>query len=109
MKKQDDIPLLELKNINKSFGGLNATQNMVLSIQKGETVSVIGPNGAGKTTLLNLISGLIPITSGEIWFKGQRIDKLAAHQISVLGIARTFQNLQLFSNMSVLEECTGRM
>jgi branched-chain amino acid transport system ATP-binding protein len=98
-----DKAYLELKNVTKLFGGLSATNDLTLSIRKGELVSIIGPNGAGKTTLLNLISGILPITKGQIWFKGQRIDRLPAHRISGLGIARSFQNMQLFNNMSVLE------
>lgn len=98
-----DSPYLKIGNVTKLFGGLSAVNDLSFSVQKGEVVSIIGPNGAGKTTLLNLISGVLPITSGEIWFKGERIDKLAAHRISGLGIARSFQNLQLFDNMSVVE------
>jgi branched-chain amino acid transport system ATP-binding protein len=98
-----DNVYLELKNVSKLFGGLAAANNLSLHIRKGELLSIIGPNGAGKTTLLNLISGVLPITNGEIWFKGQRIDRLPAHAIANLGIARSFQNMQLFNNMSVVE------
>lgn len=103
MIKQVDSPYLEVKNVTKVFGGLSAVSDLTISVRKGELVSIIGPNGAGKTTLLNLITGVLPITSGEIWFKGQKIDRLAAHHISGLGIARSFQNLELFTNMSVVE------
>jgi len=96
-------PYLEIKNVTKRFGGVYAANNLSLSLQKGDLVSIIGPNGAGKTTLLNLISGVLPINSGQIWFNGQRIDKVPAHRISYLGIARSFQNLQLFNNLSVVE------
>jgi len=98
-----DDAYLELRNVYRVFGGLHATDDLSLNIRKGELVSVIGPNGAGKTTLLNLISGVLPISRGQIWFKGHRIDTLPAHRISRLGIARSFQNLQLFTNMSVVE------
>jgi len=94
---------LQLKNVTKSFGGLNAVNDFTLNLVRGELISIIGPNGAGKTTLLNLINGVLPITNGEIFYKEQRIDKLPPHQISSLGIARSFQNLQLFNNMSVVE------
>jgi len=96
-------PYFELKNVTKLFGGLRATNDLSLGVQKGELVSIIGPNGAGKTTLLNLISGVLPITKGQIWFKGRRIDGLPPYQICGLGIARSFQNLQLFNNISVVE------
>ena len=103
MIEQVDSPYLEVKNVTKAFGGLTAVRDLSFNVRKGELVSIIGPNGAGKTTLLNLISGVLPITSGEIWFKGQRIDRLAAHHICGMGIARSFQDLQLFNNMSVVE------
>lgn len=89
--------------MTKLFGGLTAVNAMTISVQKGEVVSIIGPNGAGKTTLLNLITGTYPITGGEIWFKGHRIDRLPTHRICRLGISRSFQDLQLFTHMSVVE------
>lgn len=94
---------LEMKAVTKAFGGLCAVSNLSMDIRKGELVSVIGPNGAGKTTVLHLISKVLPITYGEIWFKGQRIDNLPTHLIPCLGIARSFQDMQLFAHMSVLE------
>ena len=103
MNKSLDGPYLELKGVSKDFGGLRAVNHLSLAVKKGELVSIIGPNGAGKTTLLNLITGILPVTQGEIWFRGQRIDRLPAHRICHLGIARSFQNLQLFTNMSVVE------
>ena len=103
MNDQLSRPYLELKDVIKAFGGLIAVNRLSITVQKGELVSIIGPNGAGKTTLLNLISKILPLTKGEIWFKERRIDKLPAHQICHLGIARSFQNLQLFMNMSVVE------
>jgi branched-chain amino acid transport system ATP-binding protein len=92
-----------MKNVEKDFGGLRAVNNLSMSVGKGELLSVIGPNGAGKTTLLHLISGVLPISGGEIWFKGQRIDTIPTYLISGLGIARSFQDMQLFTHMSVLE------
>jgi branched-chain amino acid transport system ATP-binding protein len=103
MIRQVDSSFLELKNVTKIFGGLTAVSDFTTSVQKGELVSIIGPNGAGKTTFLNIITKVLPITHGEIWFKGQRIDKLEARQIFGLGISRTFQHLELFNNMSVVE------
>jgi ABC-type branched-subunit amino acid transport system ATPase component len=103
MIKPSDCSYLELKGITKNFGGLTAVHHLSLTVQKGELVSVIGPNGAGKTTLLNLITKILPVTGGEIWFKGQRIDKFSPHHVCHLGIGRSFQNLQLFTNMSVIE------
>jgi branched-chain amino acid transport system ATP-binding protein len=108
-----DNQYLEIRNVSKSFGGLQAIENLSTEVRKGELVSIIGPNGAGKTTLLNLITRILPIDSGEIWFKGQRIDRIPTHLICDLGIARSFQDIQLFTNMSVLENviigCHRRM
>jgi len=97
------VPLLELRNIHKSFGGLKAINGVDLHVNEGEIVSVIGPNGAGKTTLFNLISGVYRPDRGEILFEGRRIDGLSPDRLVRLGIARTFQNLRLFNNLTVLE------
>jgi branched-chain amino acid transport system ATP-binding protein len=95
--------MLELENVNKAFGGLKATTDMNLSLEEGEIVSVIGPNGAGKSTLFNLITGVYQPDSGEIRFEGKSIVGKKPNAIVDLGIARTFQNLRLFTNLSVLE------
>ena len=95
--------LLETNNLSKRFGGLAAVTDIHLQVSAGEIVSLIGPNGAGKTTFFNLLTGLIPLTQGEIFFSGERIDGNAPHWIASRGIARTFQNIRLFSNMTVLE------
>ena len=95
--------ILSLKHISKSFGGVVAINDTHFSIKEGEIFALIGPNGAGKTTLFNIITGNYKPTKGEVIFKGQKIHKLKAHQIVHLGIARTFQNIRLFSSMSVLE------
>jgi len=95
--------MLEAKRVTKYFGGLAAVSNVDLSVKRGEIVGLIGPNGAGKTTLFNLISGALPLTSGEINFKGERISGLKPHQICRKGISRTFQLVKVFGNMSVLQ------
>jgi ABC-type branched-subunit amino acid transport system ATPase component len=96
-------PLLELKGLSKSFGGLRVIENLDLVVNEGEIVSVIGPNGAGKTTLFNLITGIYRPDAGEILLDGHDLVGLAAHKITKLGVARTFQTLRLFLNMTVKE------
>ncbi len=95
--------VLELKNVNKAFGGVQAVHDMSYVINRGELAGLIGPNGAGKTTIFNLITGVYDVTSGDIEFKGNNINKLKTFQVISLGIARTFQNLRLFAASSVLE------
>jgi branched-chain amino acid transport system ATP-binding protein len=97
------MPVLELDNIGKHFGGLQVVNHLSFAVEHGEIVSLIGPNGAGKTTVLNLITGLYQPDTGSIRFQGKSISRLEMHQITRLGIARTFQNLRLFLNMSVIE------
>lgn len=87
----------------KRFGGLNALSGVDFHIERGEIVSIIGPNGAGKTTFFNAVSGMYPPDSGDAKFKGQSIAGLSPDQITKIGIARTFQNVRLFPNMTVLE------
>jgi branched-chain amino acid transport system ATP-binding protein len=96
-------PLLQLRGLSLSFGGLSVLQDLQIVVNKGEIVSVIGPNGAGKTTLFNVITGLYKPDGGEILFDGQNIAGMAPDRINKLGIARTFQTLRLFLNMSVKE------
>src|SRR5579884_3750778 len=95
--------LLELKKVTKIFGGLVAVQDVDLQINHREIVSVIGPNGAGKTTVFNLITGIYRPTSGDISLAGKSIVGLNPDQVLVRGIARTFQNIRLFNNMTVME------
>jgi len=97
----DDI--LVMKDAVKAFGGLLAVKDFNLSLPRGSLQGLIGPNGAGKTTAFNLITGIIPLTSGSVEFKGERIDGLEPFEVTRLGIARTFQNIRLFSNLSVLD------
>lgn len=96
-------PILEVKGVSKYFGGLKALDRVDLAIDAGEIISLIGPNGAGKTTFFNCITGLAAPDEGEIRFKGDRIGGLRPHEITRHGIARTFQNLRLFAEMSALE------
>ena len=97
------MPLLEIRGLTKSFGGLMAVADIDISVEKGEIVSLIGPNGAGKTTTFNLISGLDKPDKGEIRFKGESIVGLSPHKIAKRGLARTFQMLRIFPDMTVLE------
>jgi branched-chain amino acid transport system ATP-binding protein len=97
------MPLLELRDVSKAFGGLQVIDHLNLHVNEGEIVSVIGPNGAGKTTVFNLITGIYHVDSGEIVFEGEKVSGLPPHTITNRGIARTFQTLRLFLNMTVLE------
>jgi branched-chain amino acid transport system ATP-binding protein len=96
-------PLLELRGVSLAFGGLKVVSDLDLSVDEGAIVSVIGPNGAGKTTLFNLITGIYRPDEGEIMLGERSLIGLEPHQITQLGIARTFQTLRLFLNMSVRE------
>jgi branched-chain amino acid transport system ATP-binding protein len=95
--------LLEIDSINLSFGGVKAINNVSFKVENGKVTSVIGPNGAGKTSLFNVISGFYRAQSGEIRYDGSNLNTLPAHRRSSLGIARTFQNIALFSGLTVLE------
>jgi branched-chain amino acid transport system ATP-binding protein len=97
------MPLLELRNVTKTFGGLAAVQDVSLRIMPGEIISIIGPNGAGKTTVFNLITGIYRVSSGDILLEGQTLSGLSPDRIVRRGITRTFQNIRLFNNMTVLE------
>ena len=95
--------LFETKNLSKHFGGLKAVDGFEFQLRQGQIFSIIGPNGAGKTTLFNCFTGLYPPTAGNITFKDNEISHRPAHQITRLGIGRTFQNIRLFAEMTVLE------
>ena len=97
------MALLEIHQLAKTFGGLKAIEGLDVHVDEGEIVSIIGPNGAGKTTLFNLISGLFPVDEGEIVFDGRTLKGLFPNDITELGLARTFQNVRLFPNMTVRE------
>ena len=96
-------PLLEVRGLSLSFGGLRSLSELDLVVGEKEIVSVIGPNGAGKTTLFNVITGVYPPDSGDVMFEGRSIVGLDPHRIATRGIARTFQTLRLFLNMTVKE------
>lgn len=95
--------LLDVNNLSITFGGLAAVSDVNMEINHGELIGLIGPNGAGKTTLFNLLTGVYMPTQGEILFDGRTITKSKTSQINKLGIARTFQNIRLFKNMTVIE------
>jgi len=97
------MALLEIKELSKKFGGVQALWEVSLEVKKGEVHALIGPNGAGKTTLFNCISGIYRPEQGSIRFKGEEITRKAPHRVPQLGIARTFQNLELFRNATVLD------
>jgi branched-chain amino acid transport system ATP-binding protein len=99
--------LIELKGVTRHFGGLRALDGVSLAVAPGEIVGLIGPNGAGKTTLVNVITGVHRANAGEIRFEDRRIDGRKPHQIARLGIARTYQVVQPFPRMSVLENVTA--
>ena len=101
--KPAGVQLLEVKSVMKKFGGLVACNNMSLSLNSGEVLALIGPNGAGKSTMFNCISGVNPVTSGEIHFLGERIEHLTSREIASKGMSRTFQHVRLLPGMTVLE------
>ncbi len=101
--EKDLQPILEVRAITRRFGGLVAVNQVSFTVQKNEIFGLIGPNGAGKTTFFNLITGFISPSEGQLIYEGQDITKLRPHQIAARGIARTFQNLRLFGNLSALE------
>jgi len=95
--------LLEARGVGKRFGGVQALAEVSFSIRRGEIYGLIGPNGAGKTTLFNVLTGIYAPDAGEFVFDGAPLARLAPHQVAARGIARTFQNIRLFANLSVLE------
>jgi branched-chain amino acid transport system ATP-binding protein len=97
------VNILTLSNISRNFGGLAALSGLSFSVVPGEVFSLIGPNGAGKTTLLNIVSGYYPPTTGEIYIEEMKITGLPIHKRAELGLQRTFQDLQIFFNMTALE------
>jgi branched-chain amino acid transport system ATP-binding protein len=96
-------PILTTQGLTRRFGGLTAVNQVDIQIQSGELIGLIGPNGAGKTTLFNLLMGLIKPSSGEVYLQGQRITGFKPHQVARLGMVKTFQNVALFPDMTVLD------
>ncbi len=104
MMKNDNVnPLLEVKGLSISFGGLKAVDSVDFKVNKGEIISIIGPNGAGKTTIFNLLTGIYKCDSGQVIFDGKEIQNQTPQEIVKAGIARTFQNIRLFKEMRVIE------
>jgi branched-chain amino acid transport system ATP-binding protein len=97
------LPVIKSDNVTKRFGGLTAVNNVDMTVPRGSISSIIGPNGAGKTTLFNCISGFYQPENGQIYFHGQPIGGLPTHRICEMGIARTYQNIRLFKEMTALE------
>ncbi len=102
-KEAASVPVLEMQNVEKHFGGVHAIDNFSVKIEHGRIHGLIGPNGAGKTTIFNNITGIYAPDSGKILFMGQDITGSSPHKVAQLGIGRTFQNIRLFSNLSVME------
>ena len=97
------MSFFKVENLSIQFGGVKAVTNVSFEVQQGEVFTIIGPNGAGKTTIFNLISLIYPPTSGRITFEGREITGMTPHRVANLGIARTFQNIELFEHASVLQ------
>lgn len=95
--------LLEVKDVTIEFGGLRAVSNLTMTINKGELVGLIGPNGAGKTTAFNMITGVYTPTDGEIYFDGEKSSGKKSYQVTKMGMARTFQNIRLFADLTVID------
>ncbi|NLC62559.1 MAG: ABC transporter ATP-binding protein, partial [Thermoanaerobacterales bacterium] len=102
IKMENDV-LLKVNNLSKSFMGLKAVDSLSLEVPKNSVIGLIGPNGAGKSTVFNLITKLYDYDNGDIYFEHHCINNLKSHQVAKLGVARTFQNIRLYNNLSVLE------
>jgi branched-chain amino acid transport system ATP-binding protein len=103
MKKDDRAPLIKISTLSLKFGGLQALSEVTVQIKTGEILAIIGPNGAGKTCLLNCINGFYHPYQGEILYRDKNLTRLKPHQIAALGIARTFQNIELYSGLTALD------
>src|SRR3990172_3508370 len=95
--------MLDLKNVSSGYGAIQALQGVNLRIEQGEIVTLIGANGAGKSTTLRTITGLVPATSGEVWFEGRKLNGTPTHRIAALGIAMVPEGRAIFANLTVLE------
>ncbi|NKB61505.1 MAG: ATP-binding cassette domain-containing protein [Gammaproteobacteria bacterium] len=110
MQRNFGEPILEIKNISLSFGGVKALTDVSFNVLEGEIRAIIGPNGAGKSSILNVISGFYHPQQGEVWFRGEKRSALKPHEVAKQGVARTFQNIALFKGMSTLDNLmTGRI
>ena len=103
MQEPDTQPVLELRSLSKSFGGLHAVQDVTIKVLPGDRKAIIGPNGAGKTTLFNVITGILPATSGQTVLFGSDVTSWPSHRRTALGMARTFQVTNLFPKLTVLD------
>jgi branched-chain amino acid transport system ATP-binding protein len=103
MAKGNGVPLLQLDRLTMRFGGVTALSEVDLEVEEGQIFALIGPNGAGKTTVFNVVTGVFKPSSGAVRFEGRSIVNRQAHQITQLGVARTFQNIRLFADMTALE------
>jgi branched-chain amino acid transport system ATP-binding protein len=103
MPDSNGAPLLELEHLTMRFGGVTALSDLDLTVQEGEIFALIGPNGAGKTTVFNVVTGVFKPTSGAVRFGGRSLVRRKQHQITQAGVARTFQNIRLFADMSALD------
>jgi branched-chain amino acid transport system ATP-binding protein len=97
------VSFFKVENLSIRFGGVKAVTDVSFEVEKGEVFTIIGPNGAGKTTIFNLISLIYPPTAGKIWFEGREVTGLSPYRVANLGIARTFQNIELFEHATVLQ------
>lgn len=98
-----NVPVLELRHLSKNFGGLKATRDVSFRVMPGDRKAIIGPNGAGKTTLFNLITGIYPVSSGDVLLFGEYVTKWQSHQRTAKGMARTFQITSLFPKLTVID------
>jgi len=103
VRSNGNSTVLNINGLTKFFGGLRAVYDFDVEIKEGELVGLIGPNGAGKTTIFNMITGIYPVSAGDVIFKGENITDLPAHEVTHLGIGRTFQNIRIFPNLTVLD------
>lgn len=97
------MPILEIKNLMKRFDGVHAVDHLSLGVEKGRISGIVGPNGSGKTTLVHILSGMILPNGGEVVVGGVKLHQIAPHQVSSYGITRTFQDVRLFEQMTVLD------
>src|SRR5262249_54050943 len=103
MTGAEDVATLELADVTMRFGGVTALRGVSFTVEEGEIAALIGPNGAGKTTVFNVVTGVCRPSAGVVRFRGRRIDGMKRFRITKSGVARTFQNIRLFANMSALE------